>query len=344
MCVNQVKLIVIFFLLLVLVACVNDQQVNNNNEEKETIEDTLKTIDHPQLKFINEEIVKDSTNADLYFNRALANQKLKNIDAAIADYDKALSLNDTASAYYLNFADLLIGLNNVVPAINLLTKGLEKKPKDVNILLKLSKYYLYLDDTDKSILMANQVLKLDVSNADAYFSKGLAYVFKQDTMKAISTLQTATEQNPDFYDAYMQLGLLCAGKKIKLAEGYYTNAIRINPKSVEAHYGLSIYYQKNNQQQKAKEAYRKLITVDQQYKDAFYNLGYIYFNEDSLQKALKHFNMATNVDLDFVRAYYMRGLTYEAMGDTANARKDYERTVAFDPDFEMANKGLDRLK
>ena len=342
---NLIKTITIFFSLLVITACVNDNADNENRvEQQPKPKDTLTTINHPQLEFINAEIAKDSTNADLYFNRALANQKLKNINEAIADYDKALSLNDTTSAYYLNFADLLITTNNVVPAINLLTKGLEKKPDDINMLLKLSKYYLYIDDTDKSILTANQVLKLEVSNADAYFTKGLAFVFKQDTMKAISTFQTATEQNPDFYNAFMQLGLLCAGKKMKLAEDYYKNATRINPASTEAYYGLAIYYQNNNLFQKAKDTYRKLITVDQQFKDAFYNLGYIYFNEDSLPQALKHFNMATNVDLDFTRAYYMRGLTYEALGDTANAKKDYERTVAFDPDFEMANKGLERLR
>jgi len=235
-------------------------------------------------------------------------------------------------------------MNNVVPAINLITKALEKKPKDINLLLKLSQYYLYINDIDKSVKTANEVLKLDITNEDAYFKKGMAYVFKQDTMKAISTFQTATEQNPDFYNAFMQLGLLCAGKKMKLAEGYYKNAIRINANSTEALYGLAIYYQDGNQWQKAKETYKKLITVDQQYKDAFYNLGYIYFNEDSLLKALKHFNMATNVDLDFARAYYMRGLTYEVMGDTANAKKDYNRTLALDSNFEMADIGLSRLK
>jgi len=344
MLVNQLKLITILSLLFVTMSCVNDKNTNEVSKKIPVEKDTLTTINHPQLKFINEEIAKDSTNADLYFNRALANQKLKNIDNAIADYDKALSLNDTISAYYLNFADLLIETNNAIPAINLLTKGLEKKPGDINVLLKLSQYYLYIDDTDKALLTANEVLKLEVTNADAYFKKGLAYVFRQDTMKAISSFQTATEQNPDFYSAFMQLGLLCAGKKMKLTEGYYNNAIRINPNSTEAYYGLAIFHQNNNQLQKAKETYRKLITVDQQYKDAFYNLGYIYFNEDSLQQALKHFNMATNVDLDFVKAYYMRGLTYEALGDTANAKKDYNRTLSFNPDFEMANKGLERLK
>lgn len=339
---KQLKIIIIIQLLMVA-ACVNDQKVDNNKKQVPK-KDTLTTIKHPQLKFINAEIAKDSTNADLYFNRALANQKLKNFNEAIADYDKALSLNDTASAYYLNFADLLIEMNNLVPAINLITKGLEKNPKDINMLLKLSQYYLYIDDTDKSIITANEVLKLDVTNADAYFKKGMAHLFKQDTMKAISTFQTAIEQNPDFYNAFMQLGLLCAGKKMGLAEGYYNNAVRINPNSKEALYGLAIYYQDGDELQKAKETYRKLIIVDQQYKDAFYNLGYIYFNEDSLQKALKHFNMATNVDLDFVKAYYMRGLTFEIMGDTVNARKDYERTLALDSSFEMADVGLGRLK
>lgn len=329
--------------LLLLCACVNDSPDNIKTATTSKI-DSLPEIKHPQLDLINEQIAIDSTNAELYFSRGIANQKLMNYQSAAIDFEKAITLNDTVASYYLNLAGLFAEGKNIVPAINVLSKGLEKQPGDVNMLLELSQYYIYINDTGKSIKMANEVLKSDASNVEAYFAKGMALAFSGDTLKAISTFQTATEQNPDYYNAFVQLGLLCAGKKMKLAEGYYKNAIRIEPKSKEAWYGLAMYHQNTNNFAEAKATYREIIGIDAQYKDAYYNIGYIYFNEDSLKKALKHFNMAANVDVGFTRAYYMRGLVYESMGDMGNAKKDYNRTLSLDADFEMAKKGLSRLK
>ncbi len=324
-------------------ACVQNQPDNTIIEPTKNT-DSNAEIQHPQLDLINESIAADSTNAELYFSRAIAHQKLMNFQPAAADFEKAILLNDTVPAYYLNLAALFAEGKSIIPAINVLSKGLEKQPQNINMLLNLSKYYLYINDTDKSIKMTNAILKIDATQTEAYFNKGLAYTFAGDTMKAISTFQTATEQNPDYYDAYVQLGLLCAGKKMKLAEGYYGNALRIQPESIEALYGLAIHYQNMNNYADAKTTYRSLISIDTQFKDAYYNLGYVYFLQDSLQKALKHFDMAANVDVGFARAYYMRGLTYEAIGDATNAIKDYNRTLSLDRNFEKAQQGLERIR
>jgi len=327
-----------------LTGCVQNQTDNTVEETTISKKDTIAEVQHPQLDLINETIAQDSTNAELYFSRGLAHQKLMNYQSAAADFEKAILLNDTASAYYLNLAALFVEGKNIIPAINVLSKGIEKQPKDINMLLGLSKYYLYIDDTEKSIKMANAVLQQDVTNPDAYFNKGLAYSYATDTMKAISTFQTATEQNPDYYEAYIQLGILCTGKKMKLAEAYYQNALRIKPESIEAVYGLGMHHQTMDNYEAAKTTYRSLIAIDTQFKDAYYNLGYLYFQQDSLTKALKHFDMAANVDVGFARAYYMRGLTYEAMGDSSNALKDYNRTLSLNPQFEKARQGLTRIK
>lgn len=330
-------------------ACVQNESENKPPQKPQTPitqknADSLAEIKHPQLDLISESIAQDSTNAELYFSRGIANQKLMNYQSAAADFEKAIILNDTVAAYYLNLAALFAEGKSIIPAINVLSKGLEKHPKNINMLMDLSTYYLYINDTDKSIKMTNAILGIDATNEEAYFNKGLAYTFAGDTLKAISTFQTATEQNPDYYDAYIQLGLLCAGKKMSLAESYYQNAMRIRTESVEAIYGLGMYYQNAENYAEAKSTYRSLIGIDVQFKDAYYNMGYIYFQQDSLKKALNYFDMAANVDVGFARAYYMRGLTYEAMGDTLNAMKDYNRTISLDNGFDMARKGLERVK
>ena len=50
-----------------------------------------------------------------------------------------------------------------------------------------------------------------------------------DTAKAISSMQTAVEQDQQYYNAYMQLGILCAAQRNKLAVDYYKNALKVIP-------------------------------------------------------------------------------------------------------------------
>ena len=73
--------------------------------------------------------------------------------------------------------------------------------------------------------------------------KGMNYKEIKDTAKAISSMQTAVEQDQTYYSAYIQLGILCAAQKNPLAVQYYKNAMRIQPNSTEAWYDLGKYYQ-----------------------------------------------------------------------------------------------------
>jgi len=326
------------------VACNNDSKpIENETEEIAEEQGELKEIEHPQVDLISEQINASPENAELYFSRAVLNHKLKNQEAAILDFEKAIDLDNEEEAYYLNFAELHLDNREIIKGINVLSKGLEVLPESENINLALAKYYLYLGDPQKSIIATNRILKQSSTNVEAYFFKGLAYTQLKDTIEAISAYQTAVEQDPDHYNSFMHLGLLTAGKKMKLAEGYYKNAIRINEKSTEAIYGLGKYYQDSEQFQKAKNTYRKLTAVDPQYENAYYNIGYIYFLQDSLPSALTQFKIATKVAPLMAKGYYMTGLVHESMGNVSEARKDYNRALGLNPEFDMARKGLTRL-
>jgi tetratricopeptide (TPR) repeat protein len=84
------------------------------------------------------------------------------------------------------------------------------EPKNDSLKVLAGQYRLYVKDYDQSLKYLNEALKLDVFNARAYFLKGIVYKEKKDINKAISSLQTAVEQYPEFYDADMPAGLLYA--------------------------------------------------------------------------------------------------------------------------------------
>ena len=82
--------------------------------------------------------------------------------------------------------------------------------------------------------LVNDVLKLDKTNANAYFTKGMIYHYLGNKSLAISSYQTAIEMDADYYDAYMNLGLLFSEQNDINAIEYYNSAIDIFPSSIDS--------------------------------------------------------------------------------------------------------------
>jgi tetratricopeptide (TPR) repeat protein len=317
--------------------------------------DTVKTTDpsqtdsvtssvSPELKAINAEILSDPNNADLYHKRAQFHLENKTFEEGLADMVRAVNIDSTKAAYYLTLSDLYFSVNSSGNAKKALEKCIAIDPKNMDAILKLAELYLYVSKNDKSIEYINQALKIDKYNAKAYFMKGMNYKDLKDTAMAISSMQTAVEQDQQYYNAYMQLGILCAEKKNKLAVDYYKNAIRIQPKSVEAWYALGKYYQDVEDWNNAIGTYKTLLSFNNN-RNAMYNMGVIYLlGTKEYNKALEYFTGAINIDPKYTAAYYGRGLCYQAMKDPKKAMAEFQACLSVQPDYEPAKKALQEMK
>ena len=135
-----------------------------------------------------------------------------------------------------------------------------------------------------------------------------------DTTKAISSFQTCTEVDPDYYDAWLQLGLLYADKGDPLAVNYFDNAIAVSDSSREAEYAKAKYFQDKGNLAEAIEYYRQMVIKDPQDADALYNLATIYFGVDSIVKADRYFDMAIKQSPAKAYAHYGKGLCSMKLG------------------------------
>lgn len=200
---------------------------------------------------------------------------------------------------------------------------------------------MYLKAYPKAIDYANEALRIDKNKAKAYFIKGFVYKEAGDTAKSISSYTTVIELEPDNYDAYMQLGVIYGARGNDLAIQYYSNALRVNPSSVEALYNRGLYYQESGQLEKAEGDYLTIIAKNPGYQDAYYNLGFIALvNKDDYAEAIKQFSKAINIEQNYVEAFYNRGLSYEYSGDKNSAIKDYKSALAIFPNYSLAKERL----
>jgi Tfp pilus assembly protein PilF len=209
--------------------------------------------------------------------------------------------------------------------------------------VKLSKVYFYKKDYKNSLNELSRVQELDNNNYESYFIMGMNFKEMGDTGRALSSFQKAVQVRPDFYDAYMQLGLVSSNNSGSQAPKYFDNAIRLDSLSREAYYGKAKFYQDHEEFEKAKATYLQLITVAAQYENAYFNLGFIYIKQDSIDKAYRMFDYALKVKPTYAEAYYYRGLCSMEKGNGAQAEADFRQAISLKPGYEAAEKELNAL-
>jgi tetratricopeptide (TPR) repeat protein len=318
----------------------------NHSENKTATNSNVNAQDSSKTNFelINKKIIEDPNNADLYIERALFFKTNDQIKKGIEDIQRAISIDSLNAKYHLLFGEYSYLASDIATAKKEFEKSISLDNKNPIALIKLAEIYLLIRDYKNALSNVNDALKINERLESAYYMKGFIFKEMNDTTSALSSFQTAIEVNPNFYDAYIMLGLLNAAKKNKIAEEYYKTALTLKPKSAEALYDLGMYYQENNQPDKAIETYAILRNVDPKNALADYNTGYIYMEIlDDNKFAVESFSNAIKKLPTYAEAYYNRGLAYERMGFNDNALSDYKKALELKSNYQLALEGMNRL-
>ncbi len=327
------KIILLIFLSGILTSC--DKFFGKNDKPAKA----LSPIDS-----ITDLIVANPDKASLYNERAKLYLEKKEYKNAKTDAGKAISLDSTIAAYYVTIADGYFFTNEPAKCEASLKKAISLDAQNKEALMKMSEFYMYLDRFEESISYANKILEMDQNFSKAYIIKAMCYKNAGDTARAILNFREAFDKNPQDYNACIMLAQLHFGLKDKLAITYYNNALNLKPKSLEAYYGLAMFYQETNELNRALETYSTILSIDPNYKNAHYNIGYIHFQYlKNYNQALKHFDDAVKCDASYYQAVYMRGLCYETLGDIQRAKGEYTRALQINPAYKMALDGINRV-
>lgn len=289
-------------------------------------------------------ITEDPDNPELYYQRAQYHLEEENVFSGQADVEKAIQLDSTKANYFTLLADFNLLLGKIPEVKTNLTNALRLEPENTDALLRFGEFQLYLQDYDAVFENVNKALKINPYLAKGYFIKGMAYTEMKDTAMAISSFQTCVEQDPEYYHAHMQLGLLFAAKNDPICINYFNNAIRVNPAKPEAYYALGFFYQEHGNYEDALLCYDNMLKVSPKNAAALYNKGYInlvYLG--NYDEAIEWFTQTVQVDPRYADAYYNRGYAYELKKNKAAAKQDYQNAVRVQPNHKLAAQGLKRV-
>lgn len=337
--------------LLLLAACGNNKG-NEEMPENDQQEETEAT--DPVLDSLNSLIFSNPEDPDHFTSRARHFANTGNPVAAMNDIDRALRADSTfAPAYHLK-GNLHFSQQDYNAAYEAYNNCITYDPNHQDGLLDAAYMESLLGNYAAAITNINTALRNDQYIPRAYYMKGQIYKQSGDTALAVSSYQTASELDPENYDAFLALALLYSDTGDDLAEEYFNTALSIDPENPEALYGKAMYYQENADGDtamlnKAFPIYQQILEVDPGNAAAAYNQGYIYLeylsadNDSAYAKAADWFSEAIEIYPMYYQALYNRGLSFESMDMKDRAAKDYRKALAIQSDYEPAARALERV-
>lgn len=280
-------------------------------------------------------------------------------DAALKDGAKAYRLQpNNLEARYL-YADALNNRANRTPedvtqAQTHFKYVIKKQPKNLEALIDLASTYSYLGDFEKSFQYINTALRIDKKYRDAYVLKGSNYMqlagSKPDPnnpnrILAKSSYQTAIDQDPEFFEAYIFLGSLYQEEKNELCIEYFVTATQLRPSNIDGLYNLAYAYQEFDRDEEALAVYRQMAKKDPSFTPSLFQQGWIkQFHQEDIDSAMFFYNKCLQKEPRYVEAWHNLGMCYELKKDNTSAIEAYKKALKYNPDFELSREAARKFK
>jgi tetratricopeptide (TPR) repeat protein len=328
-------ILLLSILFISIVSCDNSSTENNGQTVKVstvddlTLIDTLFAIGRPDsvVRLLNIQISENKNDSKLYNVRAKANFQMLQMfgDAsyiltAIKDYRKALEL----------------GGNELISNMGLAT------------------CYAHVPNYDSTFKYLDAVLQENPNYANAYQLKGTVFMAQGDTSKAISSFQTAVEQNPYLYTSYNELGEMHKKTDLKKALGYYKSAYEYCDGAIPYMYDYAINLQNyadyivegntaGNYMEyynSAFDVYKEILEIDSTFYPSYFNIGNIEKLLSNTKAADSLYMIALEYSPDNTEIYYNLGVVAEMDNRMLDANSYYSKCIKLDQGYKPAQERL----
>lgn len=161
------------------------------------------------------------------------------------------------------------------------------------------------------------------------------------TDEAVSSLEQATQENPNLTMARTMLGDIYAdrGSYDKAAEQYEA-VTRLDPYTGKNHFKLGLVYQLLVRFQEAVTSYLQALKLDPRDWESNMNLGLIYLAQGEKDEAVSYLSRATLLNPGSAAAFGNLGVALDAQKRYRDAETAYRRSVELDADDAAALSNL----
>jgi len=196
-------------------------------------------------------------NAQIHFFWGMICVQQNLIDEAYRALKKAVSLNVDNPYYNYALGAVAMETEDAGEAVPYLQKYCVLRPGDPRGRLILGAAYFNAHNDTKAKQVISRVARFPETAATAHYYLGQIANHQGDSAGAIRELNGALQANPDYVDAYAELGLIyLKQKQYGQAEEALQKALQLKPSSYTANLNLMILYQRTKDPRAAAQAQR----------------------------------------------------------------------------------------
>ena len=179
-----------------------------------------------------------------------------------------------------------------------------------------------------------------------HVEQDVSHILRTDSERLTRGLPFPDPKHPlEFGRNYLSLGALFFQRGyLEEAESAFQQALRDDPASAEALYGIGSVYLNQNKNAAAREMFERCVKLKASYPetlpDAWNNLGVLATRENRFDESVEDFQQALRLNPNHLLSLTNLGNAYRAQRRWNDARDILEKAVAISPDDAEANYSL----
>ena len=279
------------------------------------------------LQIVNAQIEKNPNNANAYDHRSTVYWFLGRSDEALADCDKAISLEPDKAFHYLNRGSIYEQRKEYQMAVNVYTKALgltkDDNPLEGLMYFNRARAYTQLDDYDKALADIKQGETLAPAFPQNYFLEGLIHEKKGEMKQAKESRKIGVMYELVHRGDYYLAGAVAEEAGLNdQALALLNEAAKRSPDSSDVYSERGLVYANLSRPREAIIDLTKALSLKETAMD--------YNNRGECYRALKQFDLARK---DYDKAVSLaqsnndKQAVYDSLGQLAMDQGDY-RTAA----------------
>lgn len=297
--------------------------------------------------------------ADIYYRRGINFSNKANINRAITNFEKAVSLWER-EIYYINLAysyeKKVRWRENVEDgkkAERYYLKAIALKKDNPYYYNTLGNFYLYLSNIysknflNYALKMQEEALKRDSFNSKFYIDLAKCYIALKNLKSAEKILIKAKNIDKENPEIYINLGNLYYNQnKLEEAISNFKKAFSLEGNLNEILINLGSCYLKKGDIDTAIEVYKEVFDFNPENGMAHYNLGIAYYLKGDYNNALKEFKEAISLDpnLLMLDSLYYKAEIYYSMKLYYKAKEELEKIFKINKNYQKAKELMEKIK
>ncbi len=197
---------------------------------------------------------------------------------------------------------------------------------------------------DQAVVSFRLAIQDNPEYADAYYNLGTLYMKKEMRAEARQSFERALQLRPDYPDALNNLGLLAAQEgHADEAISYFQRAVEKNPEYVIGLQNLGNLYREQGRWAESQRALERALYIAPEDPELNYSLGMLFARQDDTGRASEYLHKAVKLRPDYPEALNNLGVLYLRTGKREQATAAFEECIRMAPTFDQGYLNLAKV-